>query len=128
VDRAGAASLTPVDWKAQTEALDRRLRDLEQSISARSRTSAVQNASVSDMSDAEVLQRVREMLGQSEARQQRALAVRTAEITRDFDAKRKLDLVAIDQGMTRLQNTSGAEVKQYRDAIQRLYKATYPTK
>jgi hypothetical protein len=36
--------------------------------------------------------------------------------------------VAIDQGMTRLQNTSGAEVKQYRDAIQRLYKATYPTK
>jgi hypothetical protein len=122
------ASLTPVDWKAQAEALDRRLRDLEQTISPRSRTSAIQNASASDMSDAEVLQRVREMLGQSETRQQRALAARTAEITRDFDAKRKLDLVAIDQGMTRLQNTSGAEVKQYRDAIQRLYKATYPTK
>ena len=126
-ERAGAG-LTPVDWKAQAEALDRRLQNLEQTISARSRTSAVQNASVSDMSDAEVLQRVREMLGQSEARQQRALVARTDELTRDFDAKRKLDLVAIDQGMTRLQNTSGAEVKQYRDAIQRLYKATYATK
>jgi hypothetical protein len=32
----------------------------------------------------------------------------------------------IDQGMTRLQSTSGAEVKQYRDAIQRLlYRTTY---
>ena len=123
-----AAILAPVDWKAQAEALDRRLGDLEQAISTRSQTSPVQNASASGMSDAEVLQRVREMLGQSETRQQRALAARTAELTRDFDAKRKLDLVAIDQGMTRLQNTSGAEVKQYRDAIQRLYKATYPTK
>ena len=126
-ERAGAG-LTPVDWKAQAEALDRRLQNLEQTISARSRTSAVQNASVSDMSDAEVLQRVREMLGQSEARQQRALAVRTAAITREVDARRKLDLAAIDQGMARLQNTSGAEVKQYRDAIQRMVKANYPTK
>jgi hypothetical protein len=127
-ERAGAGGLTPVDWKAQAEALDRRLQNLEQTISDRSRTSAVQNASVSDMSDAEVLQRVREMLGQSEARQQRALVARTTELTRDFDAKRKLDLVAIDQGMTRLQNTSGAEVRTYREQIQRLYKANFPTK
>ena len=126
-ERAGAG-LTPVDWKAQAEALDRRLQNLEQTISARSRTSAVQNASVSDMSDAEVLQRVREMLGQSEARQQRALAVRTAEITREVDAQRKLDLAAIDQGMARLQNTSGAEVKQYRDVLQRFAKANFPMK
>jgi len=75
-----------------------------------------------------VLQRVREMLGQSEARQQRALAVRTAEITREVDAQRKLDLAAIDQGMARLQNTSGAEVKSYRDAIQRLAKANFSTR
>ena len=123
-DRAGATGLTPVDWKTQAATLDRRLRDLEQTIADRSRTSAVQNASVSDMSDAEVLQRVREMLGQSEARQQRALAARTAEITRDFDAKRKLDLAAIDQGMARLQNTSGAEVKQYRDRFSACSKPT----
>ena len=128
VSADGAASLTQVDWKTQAATLDRRLRDLEQTISDRYRTSAVQNASVSDMSDAEVLQRVREMLGQSEARQQRALAVRTAEITREVDAQRKLDLAAIDQGMGRLQNTSGAEVKSYRDAIQRLAKANFSTK
>jgi hypothetical protein len=118
--------VTNVEWKTQAGQLDRRLRDLETAISARS--SPVQSASASGMSDVEVLQRVREMLGQSETRQQRAFATRIAEITRDFDAQRKLDLAAIDQGMTRLQNTSGAEVKQYRDVIQRLYKATYPTK
>lgn len=124
--RDDGSSVANVDWKTQAGQLDRRLRDLETAISTR--TSPVQSASVSGMSDAEVLQRVREMLGQSETRQQRAFATRIAEITRDFDAQRKLDLAAIDQGMTRLQNTSGAEVKQYRDVIQRLYKATYPTK
>lgn len=125
-DNADGSNVANVDWKTQAGQLDRRLRDLETAISAR--TSPVRSASVSGMSDAEVLQRVREMLGQSETRQQRAFATRIAEITRDFDAQRKLDLAAIDQGMTRLQNTSGAEVKQYRDVIQRLYKATYPTK
>jgi len=122
--RDAAADVTPVDWKTQTEALDRRLRDLEQTISARSHTSPVQNVSGSGMSEAEVLQRVREMLGQSETRQQRVLATRLAEITRDFDAQRRADLAAVDQGMARLQNTSGAEVRQYRDLIQRMYRAT----
>jgi putative zinc finger protein len=125
--RDAAASVTPVDWKAQAEALDRRLRDLEQTIAARARTSPVQSVSGSAMSDADV-QTVREMLGQSETRQQRVLATRLAEVTRDFDAKRKLDLVAIDQGMTRLQNTSGADVRQYRDVLQRMLKANYSTK
>jgi hypothetical protein len=120
--------VTSVDWKAQAEALDRRLRDLEQTIAARARTSAVQSVSGSAMSDADVLQRVREMLGQSETRQQRVFATRLAEVTRDFDAKRKLDLMAIDQGMTRLQNASGADVRQYRDVLQRMLKANYSTK
>lgn len=122
------SSVANVDWKAQAGQLDRRLRDLEAAISARPGSSPVQSASVSGLSDVEVLQRVRQMLGQSETRQQRAVATQIAEITRNFDAQRKLDLAAIDQGMTRLQNTSGAEVKQYRDVIQRLVKATYPTK
>ena len=125
-DGSGVAN---VDWKAQAQQLDRRLRDLEATISARSAASPVQRAAASgSMSDVEVLQRVREMMGQSETRQQRAVARQIAEITRNFEAQRKLDLAAIDQGMTRLQNTSGAEVKQYRDVIQRMVKANYPTK
>jgi hypothetical protein len=117
-------SIANVDWKTQAEQLDRRLRDLEATIAAGARTSPVQSASASGMSDVEVLQRMREMLGQSETRQQRAVATQIAEISQNIDAQRRVDLAALDQGMARLQNTSGAEVKQYRDLIRRMYTAT----
>ena len=117
------AGVTTVDWKTRTEQLDRRLRDLERTIAERP-ASPVQSAAVSGMSDDEVIRRVRELLGQSETRQQRLLAARVAEITQDFDARRRVDLAAVDQGMARLQNSSGAEVRQYRDLIQRMYRAT----
>jgi hypothetical protein len=120
--RAGG-TLIPVDWKAEAERLDKRVRDLEQTLT-RTPANAIQNAAAAAGSDDEVLQRVRELVGQSEARQQRVLATRMAELTRDFDAQRRVDLAAIDQGMARLQNTSGAEVRQYRDLIQRMYRAT----
>jgi len=120
------AGVTPVDWKAQAQELDRRLRDLEQSASARS---AVQTASASDQSDAELLQRVRDIVGQSETRQQRAVATRLTELMREVDAQRRLDLATIDQGMTRLQNLSSLT----KESVQRLsaralVKTAYDTK
>lgn len=107
------AAVTPVDWKAQAQELDRRLRDLEQASAAQSN---VQNASASNESDAELLQRVREIVGQSETRQQRAVAARLTELMREYDAQRRLDLATINQGMTRLQATSGST----RDAVRQL--------
>ena len=118
---AGAPGVTPVDWNVQAAALDRRLRELETLARAQA---PVQMASATRVSDEEVLRRVRELLGKSETRQEREFGARIAELTREFDTQRKLDLASIDQGMTRLQNTSGAEVKQYRDLIQRMYRAT----
>jgi hypothetical protein len=120
---SAAGGVSPVDWKAEAERLDKRVRDLEQTLT-RTPANAIQNAAAPAASDDQVLQRVRELVGQSEARQQRVLATRMAELTRDFDAQRRVDLAAIDQGMARLQNTSGAEVRQYRDLIQRMYRAT----
>jgi hypothetical protein len=120
---SAAGGVSPVDWKAEAERLDKRVRDFEQTLT-RTPANAIQNAAAPAASDDQVLQRVRELVGQSEARQQRVLATRMAELTRDFDAQRRVDLAAIDQGMARLQNTSGAEVRQYRDLIQRMYRAT----
>ena len=119
--------MATVDWRVRAEALDKRVRDLEQAI-AGTQSTAVQRAAASDSSDAAVLERVRELITQSETRQQRVLAARLQQLTRDVDAQRRVDLAAIDQGMARLQSTSGAEVKQYRDAIQRIYRATYQQK
>jgi Putative zinc-finger len=107
------ARVTPVDWKAQAEQLDRRLRELEQAAAAQS---SVQNASASDVSDAELLQRVRDIVGQSETRQQRAVSARLTELMREYDAQRRLDLASIDQHMTRLQTSSGVT----KDLVQRL--------
>ena len=115
---------TPVDWSVQAAALDRRLRELETAARAQAPVQPARRTT----SDAEVLRRVREMLGQSETRQQREFALRLTQIAQDFDTKRKLDLAAIDQGMARLQNASGAEVRQYREMIQRVALAAYQQK
>jgi hypothetical protein len=113
-DTGAQAGVTPVDWKAQAQELDRRLRDLEQSASSRS---AVQTASTSsEMSDAELIQRVRDIVGQSETRQQRVVATRLSELMREVDAQRRLDLATIDQRVTRLQNSSSLT----KDLVQRL--------
>jgi hypothetical protein len=120
--QGGAPTVTPVDWSRQAAALDRRLRDLEASARGQS---PVQMASAPGVSDEDVLRRVRELLTQSETRQQRAFADRLTQISRDFDMQRKLDLAAIDQGMARLQSTSGDEVRQYREMVQRVTRAAY---
>jgi hypothetical protein len=124
VQSAGAQEPT-ADWRVQTAALERRLRELESS--ARS-GGTVQMAAAPGVTEADVLRRVREMLVQSETRQQRDFSVRMAGLVREFDAKRRLDLAAIDQGMTRLQTTNGAEVRQYREALQRVALAAYQQK
>jgi putative zinc finger protein len=122
-EQSAASNVTPVDWKAQAEQLDRRLRELERTLSGQS--SAVQNAATAAVSE----ERVREIIGQSETRQQRAFAARLTDLTREFDARRQLDLAAIDQGLTRLQNTSGAEVRQYREVLNRMVRqAAYQEK
>jgi hypothetical protein len=111
-----AAAVTDVDYKQ----LDQRLRQMEQAV-ARDRSTA--RTSAEGMTDEEILQRVREMVGQSETRQQRALAARLMDVTREFDTKRRTDLIAFDQALVRLQNTSGAEVRQYREYVQRMGRA-----
>lgn len=119
--RVDAGAVQPIDWQQQAQQFDQRLRAIEQS--PRDRSGSVQSAAATGMTD-EQARRLREMVAQSETRQQRIFAARLAEITREYDAQRRIDLAAIDQGMARLQNTSGAEVRQYRDLIQRMYRAT----
>ena len=121
------AGVTPVDWKAQAQELDRRLRDLEQSASSRS---AVQHASTSsEMSDAELIQRVRDIVGQSETRHDRVVATRLSELLHEVDAQRRLDLATIDQRMTSLQNSSSLTKDMVRRlSTSALVKTAYDTK
>jgi hypothetical protein len=117
----GSNGVVPVDVKQRVDAFEARLRQLE--TPAPGQAIAASTAQPAAVSDAEILRRVRDLLAQSETRQQRALAARIEQLSRDVDARRKVDLTAIDQGMMRLQNTSRAEVQVYRDLTQRTIRA-----
>jgi anti-sigma factor RsiW len=108
------ASTMSID-AAFVESIDRRLRALE--LASRD-TGMVRAASVSaraQTSDAEIIRRVREMLAQSETKQQGELAVRIAQVLRDVDSQRVADLTQIQQGLRGIQRTVAEEAQGHRE-------------
>lgn len=61
------------------------------------------------MSNAEVLQRVQALIDQSETKQRRELALRVAQVIRDFDTQRQTDLVRIQQGLAQIEGNNAAD-------------------
>jgi hypothetical protein len=88
--------------------MDRRLSVLE----AAARSAAPSSQRVSDT---EILRRVRDLLSQSESRQQQELALRIAQVIRDVDAQRLADLSRIQQGLGRIDAMTTAEAAAHRD-------------
>lgn len=74
------------------------------------------------MSDADLLRRVREMVGAAESRQQTIVAQRLLQVVRDFDRQRQSDLAAIQQGLGTYQGMTNAEIAQQRDMLNQLYR------
>jgi Putative zinc-finger len=107
------STASPVD-AAYVQGLERRLSALE---AATSRDSGVRNASVlsARASDAEIIKRVRELLAQSEGRQQGELALRVAQVMRDVDVQRAADLAQIQRGLGRIDASVTAEAASHRD-------------
>lgn len=101
--------------------LDRRLRELERA-AARSAPGPAQIAGGPRMSDADMLRRVREMVGEAESRQQTVVAQRLLQVVRDFDRQRQSDLAAIRQGLGTYQGLTNAEIAQQRDMLNQLYR------
>lgn len=119
--------VTPAEWAASIETIDRRLRDLE---TARPQAQGVvtQAASGPRVSDADVLRRVRALLTDSETRQNRELALRIRQLATEMDAQRRVDLVTIQQG---LQGASGAEAATHRELwnyVNGLYRVSQQSK
>ena len=91
-------------------------------ILARIRT-AITNAPVS-AADAQLLSRVRQMIDESEQRQQRELALRAAELVKDFDAQRSDDMVRVERALGQMDGTTGAEVAQQRQVLNYLMRVS----
>ena len=103
--QGGAAAEAP--WRSDLRALETSLRrDLAPA-------PAVAPAATSD----EVLREVRALIEASESRQQRELALRFAQFSRDVDQQRRADLVRIQAGFGRLEDLTGVGVAQQREVL-----------
>lgn len=70
--------------------------------------------------DDAVLTQVRALLQESEERQRRELALRTAQMMRDVENQRRIDLAQVQQTWGQLQGVTGAEVQQQRELLNAL--------
>lgn len=85
------------------EAIHSRLREIEAMIAERPATTAPLPAAVSDAARADLLRQFRRLIEQSEARQQRELAIRIGQVARDVDNARRADFAQIQQGIAQIQ-------------------------
>jgi anti-sigma factor RsiW len=93
--------------------LERRLAALE---AASHDASGVRNVSLSARAgDAEIIKRVRELLAQSESKQQGELALRIAQVIRDVDLQRAADLSRIQKGLGQIGASVAEEAASHRD-------------
>ena len=76
------------------------------------------------ISEAQMLARVTALLEESEQRQQRELALRTAQVVRDFDSQRQVDLAQIQRNLGQIEGLTGAEVREQREILNYLMRVS----
>jgi len=86
--------------------------------SASAQAAPVQTASRND--DEAVIKRVRALLNESEEKQRGELALRTAQVLRDIEIQRKVDLATLQQNIGQIQGATGAELRRQRDLYDQL--------
>jgi anti-sigma factor RsiW len=127
VSQATAAPAgTGQPWRADLAALEQRLRTdfTAQAVSAPASDATQPTAARVALNQDQVLTRVRELLAESEQRQERELALRVAQLQRDFDGQRVADLKRIQDNLGQLGGWTGAEVARQRDVLNYLLRAS----
>lgn len=124
---AGAATAPAGDDFA---ALDRRLREIEAVLAARTGPDTGVRVASSDerMSDAEMLRRVRQIVSDAESRQETAVAQLLLQVAHDFDQQRRADLARLQQGLGQYQGLTNAEIAQNREMVNQLVRAATTTR
>jgi hypothetical protein len=107
-------------WQADLAALAQQLRGELATASATRLSTAVSSHAATGPSqsiDPVLLRQLHALIDESEVRQQRNLALRVAELARDFDVQRDADLVQIEQGLGRIEGRSEAEAARSREMM-----------
>ena len=118
---APAAGLTA---SSNTELVDLERRLRAEMAQLRTATVTPGAAAPQGISEAQLLARVRTLIEESEQRQQRELALRTAQVVRDFDSQRNLDLAQIQRSFGQIEGLAGAEVREQRQMLNYLLRVS----
>ena len=107
--------------RGELAALEERLRaELSRLSTAAATTPAAPAQTASRVDDEAFMTRVRSLLAESEERQRGELALRTAQVLRDIEIQRKVDMATVQQNIGQLQGTTGAELRQQRELYNQL--------
>ena len=115
VATTGAAPVPATASRAELTALERRLG---------AELAELRAAAPQGISEAQMLARVTTLLEESEQRQQRELALRTAQVVRDFDSQRQVDLAQIQRSLGQIEGLAGAEVREQREILNYLMRVS----
>jgi hypothetical protein len=97
-------------------ALEQRLREEMSQLRTVSAPAAAGSASDSQR----LLAQVRTLIDESEQRQRRELALRTAEVMRDVDAQRQFDFARVERALGQFEGQAGAEFQRQRRDLNNL--------
>ena len=106
---------------ADLQALEHRLRQEIAQVRAAGSSST---AGPMSASEGQMMARVRTLIDQSEQRQQRELALRTADIMRDFDSQRNVDMAQIQRNFGQMEGVTSAEVREQRQLLNYLMRVS----
>jgi hypothetical protein len=96
--------------RGELDALEERLRAEFARLSPATPAQPTQTAARTD--DEALINRVRALLTESEERQRGELALRTAQVMRDMEIQRKVDMATVQQDILKVQGITGAELKR----------------
>jgi hypothetical protein len=123
---AGAPSEGPqavATASPEFDAFEGRLREIELRLSEGATGPTIQAATLSRMSDGEILRRVHQIVSEAEARQETVVVNRMLDIVRDFERQRRTDVALIQQGIGQYQGLTNTEIAQNRDMLNQLVRA-----
>lgn len=107
---SGSTPVTAVSsWRADFDALDRRLREIESAVTAQA-NGTVQVASGPRMTDAEILRRMRDIVREAESRQDATVAERLLQVMQDLERQRRTDFAMLQQSSAQYQGITNAEL------------------
>jgi anti-sigma factor RsiW len=81
-------------------------------------------AAPASVSDSQLLAQVRTLIDESEQRQRRELALRTAEVVRDVDAQRQFDFARVQRALGQFEGQAGAEFQRQRRDLNNLIRVS----